>query len=285
MIRATRALTLPAALLAAGLLLTACASDKTTGGADVSNTAGAAAREAEPLAGSGWNLASYALPGGEQVPAATQPEVGSLSFAEDGSVAGSTGCNRFAGTYTQDGQALAINLGPVTRKACVGPVQQQEAAVLAALPGVSSFTRSETDLQLRNAGGEILLTYTPGISALAGSSWVATGINNGKGAIESNAATGKVTAEFGADGTMSGSAGCNSYSAPYTTVGSNGLDIGPAAVTMMACDDPVVTATEQAYLKALDQVATYAFDGNTLTLRDLGGAMMVTYAQAPAASS
>lgn len=283
MSRVLRSLALPVALLAAGALLTACASDKTTGGADVANTAGAAAREAEPLAGSGWNLMSYALPGGETVPAATQPEVGSLTFAADGSVAGSTGCNRFSGTYTQSGEALAINLGPVTRKACVGPVEQQEAAVLAALPGVSSFTREETGLQLRNAAGAILLSYTPGISALAGSSWVATGINNGRGAVESNATTGKVTATFGEDGTLSGSGGCNSYTAGYTTVGSNGLKITPVASTMMACEGDV-TATEQAYFKALEQVATYAFDGNTLTLRDLGGATMVTYAQAPPSS-
>jgi heat shock protein HslJ len=39
------------------------------------------------------------------------------------------------------------------------------------------------------------------------------------------------------DGTLSGNAGCNEYSGPYTVTG-NQIKIGPLTSTMMACSDP-----------------------------------------------
>ena len=60
-----------------------------------------------------------------------------VGFGPDGSVFGSTGCNRFSTRGVFDGQALLIN-GPVmvTRKACLSDaVAQQEQAILAGLQG------------------------------------------------------------------------------------------------------------------------------------------------------
>ena len=79
------------------------------------------------------------------------------------------------GTYSQDGQSLTLASGPMTLKACQGPVAAQEAAIVAALPLVASFTL-ETTLALQDADGNTLLTYAPGMSSLAGTSWQATGM-------------------------------------------------------------------------------------------------------------
>ena len=46
-----------------------------------------------------------------------------------------------------------------------------------------------------------------------------TAYNNGKQAVVSGVADTEVTAVFGADGQLSGSAGCNRYNAPYTVDG------------------------------------------------------------------
>jgi heat shock protein HslJ/membrane-bound inhibitor of C-type lysozyme len=54
---------------------------------------------------------------------------------------------------------------------------------------------------------------------------------------------------FGDDGRLSGSASCNSYTAPYTLTG-EGLTIGAAAVTRKACAPPVMKQ-EAAFLAAL----------------------------------
>ena len=81
---------------------------------------------------------------------------------------------------------------------------------------------------------------------------------------------------FGADGNLSGKAGCNDYSAPYTVDG-NKMTIKAPVSTRMYCGDPGVMDQEQAYLAALTQVATYGIDGDRLELRSAGGALQVDY--------
>lgn len=84
-----------------------------------------------------------------------------------------------------------------------------------------------------------------------------------------------VTAQFGEDGSVGGSAGCNTYSASYELDG-NKLSIGPAMSTMMACE-PQVTAQEGAYLAMLDSVASYKVEGENLSLYDADKAEVATY--------
>lgn len=231
------------------------------------------------LSGTSWDLESYVGPDSADVPADASADTATLSFAADGSFAGSTGCNRIAGTYTQEGSSLTLASGPMTLRGCEGPVAQQEAAIIAALPLVASFT-TDGGLVLRDAGGAALLTYAEGLSTLAGTSWQATGINNGKEAVVSQAGTEKVTAEFGADGTISGSGGCNTYSGTYSTTDPDQLTIGPVAATEMACPEPAMEI-EQMYFAALGKVATYRIEGTTLTLRDSAGATQATFALVP----
>ncbi len=227
------------------------------------------------LAGSTWNLTAYADTAGEQTPAVADA-VAPLTFAEDGTVAGSTGCNRFVGTYTQDGSAVSIALGPVTLMACIGPVGDQEKAVLDALPKVAAATPAGSNLQLADAEGALLMVYTPGTTTVIGSSWVASGINNGKEAVVSSDQTSAATAEFGEDGTVTGTGGCNTFTAPYTLDGSDGIVIGPIASTRKACPEPVST-TEAQFFAALEATTTYRLEGDTLTLRDAQGATQVTF--------
>jgi heat shock protein HslJ len=260
----------PALLLVGILALSACGSTATPADGGAASPA-----TANDLSGTSWDLASYAGADGEPVAGLTSGEMGTLTFAADGTFAGSTGCNRIAGTYTQDGSSLTMASGPMTLRACEGPVADQEAAIVAALPRVTSFTAG-TSLALLDADGSTLLTYEPGISTLAGTSWQATGINNGKEAIVSEVGTEQVTAVFGTDGTLSGSGGCNTYSGPYTTSGTDQITIGALASTRMACPEPAM-AIEQMYFAALGTVATYQVDGTTLTLRDANGAMQATF--------
>lgn len=263
----------PLVLIAGMVVMSGCGSTSSSGVADA--TSGAAVPE---LAGTSWNLESYAGADGQSVPSDAVGDVASLTFAADGSFAGSTGCNRIMGTYTQDGSALTLASGPMTLRGCMGAVAAQEAAIVAALPLVASFT-ADTSLVLMDADGATLLTYAAGLTSLAGTSWQATGINNGKEAVVSQAGTEKVTATFGDDGTLSGSGGCNTYSGTYTTSGTDQITIGAIAATEMACEGPAMEI-EQQYFAALGNVATYQLEGNTLTLRDATGATQVSFVQA-----
>ncbi len=231
------------------------------------------------LAGGSWQLTSYASASGSKAKATSSPHAGTLVFAAGGKLSGSTGCNSFNGTYKESGSDLTITVGPMTMMACSGAAATQETAVLANLAKVDSFS-SGSHLQLKS-GSTTVLTYKADARGLAGTSWVASGINNGKGAVVGAADTSKVTAKFNTDGVISGNGGCNTYTASFTTSGKNGLKIGPAASTMMACEPSSVMTTEQQYFAALTKVATYQRDGNQLTLRDATGATQVTYIPAP----
>ncbi len=56
-----------------------------------------------------------------------------------------------------------------------------------------------------------------------------------------------ISAEFTADGKVSGSAGCNRYSGTYTVSGNSITFSSPMATTMMMCDESVMEQ-ENAYL-------------------------------------
>jgi len=84
-----------------------------------------------------------------------------------------------------------------------------------------------------------------------------------------------VSATF-ADGKVSGSSGCNTYSGPYKVDGDK-LTIGPNLLsTQMACG-PAETAVEKVVLERLPKVASYSIAGTTLTLADAGGQPLLVF--------
>lgn len=78
-----------------------------------------------------------------------------------------------------------------------------------------------------------------------------------------------------ASGQASGSAGCNSFSGPYTLRG-DALTFGPAATTMMLCAETPM-AVEAAYLADLGRVASFELDRKGMTLRDARGSDLLTF--------
>src|SRR4051812_9969975 len=194
------------------LAVSACGSDAPS----------AAAEDATSLGGTSWVLASASIAGKDTKASGTAV----LAFDSDGkTLNGSTGCNSFNGTYQQDGSKVTITLGATTLAACTDPAgTAQEQAILSGLPKVASFTSGD-QLVLKDSSGSTLFTYGKGLSSVAGTSWKATGINNGKSAVESTNLTGAVTATFDDKGAISGSAGCNTYTGQYALSGSNAMTI------------------------------------------------------------
>lgn len=76
--------------------------------------------------------------------------------------------------------------------------------------------------------------------------------------------------------TVAGSAGCNSYSAPFVARGSN-LTIGPDVATTQRACEPGPTSVERGYLANLVDVTSYAIDGDTLTLTGRSGQRLLVY--------
>src|SRR5262249_35167247 len=106
--------------------------------------------------------------------------------------------------------------------------------------------------------------------------WTARGYNNGKGGFTTPLTNTQLTIQFGADGRVSGSSGCNTFMGPYQTSGAS-LTIGPLATTRMACEQSIMDQ-EQAYLAALSATKSYQIAGPTLTLLDATGTRMAEFA-------
>lgn len=92
----------------------------------------------------------------------------------------------------------------------------------------------------------------------------------------------RVTANF--DGSrLSGTGGCNNYSASYSLDGSK-MTISPGVSTLIGCPPPA-NNVEAAYFERLPQVRSYAISGRTLTLTtSTKGADLVYRALKPGAA-
>lgn len=94
--------------------------------------------------------------------------------------------------------------------------------------------------------------------------------------------TGKdMTLLLTADGTASGSGGCNSFSATATANTTQAITITQMAATLKACLDQGVSEREQAYFDIMSKVTSYQLDGsNQLRLNVGSGESYLSYQRA-----
>jgi heat shock protein HslJ len=229
------------------------------------------------LEGTPWQLVALADQNGAAIEVLSDVEVTALF--EDERVSGSDGCNNYAGSYSVDGVDLTV--GPDlmgTMMACPGPIMDQAGAYTAALTSAARYAIVDDQLRILNDTGRVVVTYEVRVpTSLTGTTWQAIGYNNGNEAVVSIAIDTEITAIFGEDGTLSGSAGCNNYTAAYEADDVN-IEIGPAAVNMMMCAEPEgIMEQESLYLAALSMAEVYSIDGDRLQLRTGEGSLVADY--------
>ena len=228
--------------------------------------------QSENLTGQIWMLSELK---GAPLAAGT---IVSAQFSTDGRLAGSSGCNRYSGSYTVSGAELSIST-PLesTTMMCAEDIMTQESAYLQALGEVKSFTIQGNVLTLSGADNTVLAVYTAQSQELSGTSWEVISYNNGKQAVVSVQTGTTLDAKFAADGTLSGTSGCNSYSGGYKVDGDM-ISIGPLAYTEMGCVEPEgVMEQEAQFLAALHSAATYQIEGDVLEMRTTDGALAVSF--------
>jgi heat shock protein HslJ len=109
-----------------------------------------------PLRGTTWRLVRL---GGAAVEPATAAREPQLRFDADAPrVAGSTGCNRFAGGFTLEGERLAFGALAATKMACVAGMAE-EAAFLAALQRTARQRAGPHHLELLDERGAVLARF------------------------------------------------------------------------------------------------------------------------------
>lgn len=76
------------------------------------------------------------------------------------------------------------------------------------------------------------------------------------------------------DGTVNGSAGCNTYSGLWSTQG-NSMNFAPFSMTKKICDDTMAMTVETRYIRLLQETATYSVSEKTLNLTGDSASVLV----------
>jgi heat shock protein HslJ len=123
------------------------------------------------------------------------------------------------------------------------------------------------------------MTLFPTVSPQTGPSsatWYLTSYEDGNSSISVLPQT-VITAFFDGHGTLSGSAGCNRYTAPYSG-SENSLMVSSPASTKMNCVSPAgIMSQEAMYLSKVEEIRQYSVEDNTLILSDAEGKTLLHY--------
>ena len=109
------------------------------------------------LAFTSWTVIS--IDGQPTAPARVGP---TMTFAADGTVSGSGGCNQYTGTFRTEGDRIAFGQVSSTLMGCDGQRGQAEALFLKALDGAANWRQTEAGgLEI---GGDLTIVARPGIA-------------------------------------------------------------------------------------------------------------------------
>ena len=222
------------------------------------------------LTGTSWTVDGI---GGVAVVAGSEP---SITFTADGQINGTTGCNRFFGSYAQEGSKLSFSGVGMTKMACMGDgLMQQESTFASILSGAAAASVDGAGKLTIMGESGVGFVAVPVLSAdapaadtavLQGAAWIVEDINRG-GVIDNS----RLTLIFGADGRVSGSTNCNGFSGTYSVDGSR-LTLSPLAMTRRACLAQALSMQEAKYTSALNGEMTWAITGDgALELTGDGG--------------
>lgn len=233
------------------------------------------------LAGTAWDVVSYNN-GNQAVVTLLQGTAITLNFSADNRVSGNAGCNTYSGGYQAQANTLKIETLVTTVRACETPagVMEQETQYLAALQNAATYEIAGDTLTTRDADGAMqVVARKREPVTLTNTAWNVVNINNGQQAVVGLIENIKITLNFGADGTVSGNAGCNNFTGSYES-GDGTLQVGPLASTKIFCASPSGVMDQEAqFLAALQNAATYEIANDQLTIRDTEGAMQVVAAR------
>lgn len=264
----TRSLLLIVLAMVALLAFSACIAPPPETPEEQAAAAATAVQEMEghlSLVGTSWRLESV---GAAENSLMALPEIPSTLNFFIIRYGGFGGCNWYLGVYDVDGSALRMNMPTQTRNLCepVG-IMDQEGTFMSALLNTTAFAMEGEKLVTYTAGDQRMATFVPAETApLEGTLWNLGLLFQGDRLWSLEFRT-SINATIEGD-TISGSAGCNDFSAGVTYDESS-MTISMPAVTMMECSEPRgVMEQEAAFLEALAGVASYQLVGNTLMLLD-----------------
>ncbi len=204
-----------------------------------------------------------------------------LAFMEN-RYSGLAGCRHFDGDYQAGDGEIGFPMMAMVEMECPGAgdaYYAQEGRFTDALSWARHWRIVDGQLEIRTVRGEVLVfaPRAPAPESLDGTAWSLTTFIEGE-VMTALVAETEITLYFDAEQAR-GSAGCNSYSGPYTMERGT-LRIGGIAMTKMYCMTPEgVTEQEARYTSILSDVTLPEWDADQLTLRTTDGRGLVFAAQ------
>ena len=181
------------------------------------------------------------------------PEQPFVSFVDDGTWIASDGCNRVQGTWELgDAGSLTTTAGPSTLMACDG----------AQLPLAVSLA---TFVQISGDSLTISSSKDSTVTTLIRSTDPAVGIGSPIGQWVESDARDAAFLTLSADGTLSGSDGCNNLIGSWEATGDSSVAFGPIGSTLKFCEGVEVW---------LGGAATATIQSGVMTIQDAEGEVL-----------
>ncbi|HUU76408.1 MAG TPA: META domain-containing protein [Methanoregulaceae archaeon] len=144
-------------------------------------------------------------------------------------------------------------------------------------PGAPQTTAATTQPTATPVQTTTISSETGTQQGLAGVAWYLVAFNSGTSGSLNVLPETEITAFFDGNGAVSGSAGCNRYTASYSGT-LNGLAIGTPATTRMICDTPSGIMTQETYyLTTVQSASTFKIEGDILTIMEGNGNAILTF--------
>jgi len=257
-------LVLPVAVLA--LLAAGCGGDSDSSSSSTAEETTTQAVSALQLKGVPWVLAS-----GLEVKG--WPNTAPSATFEGGKVTGFSGCHDYDAAVTVTGDRVKIGKVTTGGKACPPPGAQVETQYEEALGQVAGWSVDGSALVLSDSGGKELLRFAV---ANPVRTWNVTGVLQ-DGAMKGVIPGVPLTAVIKGDGTITGFAGCNEYTADGTIDREHGtIEITKPDAGDKDCPTDQLQEQETAYLEAIPTASRYILAGRDLVLIRPDGTRIVT---------
>jgi heat shock protein HslJ len=208
------------------------------------------------LENTAWQLTSL----GDAQPLAEKPIT--LEFGENNHLSGSSGCNRYMGSFSTKGNQFSVKspLGS-TMMACPDDLMKQEQQFLQALSAGKSYkinANGELEIQYREGSRNKQLKFSPLKTSsaeqkmtLENTSWQLMATEQSLPKTER-----PITLTFSENNRLAGSSGCNRYMGSFKVTGNQFEVKSPLASTRMACPE-VLMKREKQFLEALSAAKSY----------------------------
>ena len=154
-------------------------------------------------------------------------------------VSGSSGCNRFSGTFEIHGSMVKFSRIAATKMACLDvELQQVETTFLQLLETTTRFDVKGSTLRLYAKHVPVLVfaeRAAAGSADLNGTSWQLVKFQSSDGTMLTPDDKSKYTITFGKNGRVSARLDCNRGSGTWKSAGANQLQFGPLILTRAMC--------------------------------------------------